>query len=224
MTRARGTAKPDAAGRPVIVLIPGALETAAAVAAAGLEDALGAQPIDIELQIAELEMAHMTDRAIVGRLVTRVREARARGAPAVWLAGISLGALFALAVAERYPGEVDGLCLIAPYLGTRILTGEIARAGGARAWAATAAAVEDEEHRVWRYLGQGGLSGLPLFVGLADGDRFADSQYLLKDLLPSDAIDCVHGGHDWPTWRALWERFVARWPLDTAAGPARATV
>jgi enterochelin esterase-like enzyme len=28
-------------------------------------------------------------------------------------------------------------------------------------------------------------------------------------LAPSD-VDTVPGGHDWPTWRALWGRFLDR--------------
>ena len=47
------------------------------------------------------------------------------GLPHVWLGGISLGGLFALDYAATDAGAWDGLCLLAPYLGNRLLIGEI---------------------------------------------------------------------------------------------------
>jgi len=31
---------------------------------------------------------------------------------------------------------------------------------------------------------------------------------LLAAALPPSSVDIVPGGHDWPTWRALWDRFL----------------
>ena len=35
----------------------------------------------------------------------------------------------------------------------------------------------------------------------------------MAEALPADAVDVVSGGHDWPTWIALWEQFLdSRFP------------
>ena len=60
---------------------------------------------------------------------------------AVWI----LGGFIALAYAERWPADLNGLCLLAPYLGNRMMTAEIARAGGIRSWNPGTIADDDED-------------------------------------------------------------------------------
>ncbi len=39
---------------------------------------------------------------------------------------------------------------------------------------------------------------------------------MMAAVLPSDAVDVLPGGHDWPVWRQLWEKFLdAHWPDGT---------
>jgi len=199
-----------------IVLVPGAFSSAGDFATAGFADALSERRLDVELVVTDLELGSVTDRSSIERLrAGPLRAAREAGCESVWLAGVSLGAFVALALAERHPFEADGLCLIAPYLGTRIVAGEIARAGGLARWhAATIEADEDdEERRIWRFLAPHAAPRPAIHLGYGRADRFADSQRLLAAVLPADSVDLIDGAHDWPTWRALWERFLDRWPV-----------
>jgi pimeloyl-ACP methyl ester carboxylesterase len=165
----------------------------------------------LELLFAQPERRHLTDRAWLARLHEQiVLPARARGC-AVWLGGISLGGFFALRYAERHAAELEGVCLIAPYLGSRLVTGEVEQAGGLRSWQSPVLpAEEDDERRVWHFLKSYDDRRLTLHLGFGAEDRFSVRHRLLGAALPATNVDTVPGGHDWPTWRHLWENFIHR--------------
>lgn len=125
----------------------------------------------------------------------------------VWLGGISLGGLLALGLAADHPDAIDGLCLIAPYPGSRLTTNAIARAGGLDAWQPTAEQLGDPEYRVYNWL-KAPPADLPSFVGYGSEDRFADGMRAIAERFPPDARLAVPGNHDWPAWCELWEHFL----------------
>ncbi|HEY6823815.1 MAG TPA: hypothetical protein VI195_05205, partial [Steroidobacteraceae bacterium] len=45
-------------------------------------------------------------------------------------------------------------------------------------------------------------------LGLGREDRFGRRQELLAAALSPANVDTVPGGHDWATWRTLWDRFL----------------
>jgi pimeloyl-ACP methyl ester carboxylesterase len=163
----------------------------------------------VDLALAEVNLQHVSDRTILRRLRHEaVLPARAVGCTSVWMCGISLGGFLALAYAERYPTEVDGLCLLAPYLGNRIVTGEIERAGGILAWEPGEVAPDDDERRVWRFIKTHRERTLVLHLGFGSEDRFAASHRMMAAALAPEAVDERPGAHDWPVWRELWENFL----------------
>lgn len=196
------------AAAPVrMVWLPGAYQFAQDFLAAGFADAVSGRKAPVDLVFVDMEFAYVGDRAALELLRTDlVRPARAAGV-AVWLCGISLGGLFALDYAASHPGEIDGLCLLAPYLGSRMLTAEIARAPGLAAWQPGELAETDVERRIWRYVKTRGADS-PLHLGFGRRDRFSEAHELLAATLPAGAVDVIDGGHDWPTWVRLWENFL----------------
>jgi pimeloyl-ACP methyl ester carboxylesterase len=197
-----------------ILLLPGAKESGDGFARAGFHDAVRERGLAIELEYCELEFEHVTDRSMLDRLrIGSVAAARAAGCDAVWLAGVSLGGFLALDFAEQYPTELDGVCLIAPYLGTRIITREIRLAGGVAGWSPGDVAAEDEDRRIWRFIKSHGGRQPALYLGYGRDDRFGDSQQLLADALPPESVDVVSGAHDWPVWRQIWNLFLDKWPM-----------
>ena len=202
-----------------IILLPGAFEVADDLRAAGFAEARAARHARVELEFAELEIRSITDRSMLERLRAGPLEAARRaGCSPVWLAGVSLGGFMAIALAERFPGAVDGLCLIAPYLGTRLTSAAIARAGGLEHWSPPADSADDEDLRAWQFL-KSAARRPAIHLGFGRDDRFADSQRLLAAALPAAAVDVVEGGHDRATWRAIWDRFLDRF---ATLAPARA--
>ncbi len=127
----------------------------------------------------------------------------------VWLGGISLGGLLALCLNVDHPGLVDGLCLIAPYPGSRLTTNAIAKAGGLAAWQPSPEQLTDPEFRLWQWL-KAPPAGLPAFVGYGRDDRFAQGMAQIAACFPAANRALVDGDHDWPAWRRLWENFLDR--------------
>jgi pimeloyl-ACP methyl ester carboxylesterase len=198
----------SAAAPTRMVWLPGAYHAAQDFLAAGFAEAVRARQLPMDLTFVDLELEHVGDRSVLQRLRSDiVLPARAAGV-SVWLGGISLGGLFALDYAALYPDELDGLCLLAPYLGNRMLTAEIAQAPGVAAWQPGELAETDEERRIWRYIKTRRAGSRPLYLGFGQDDRFSSAHELLAATLPSDSVDVIGGGHEWSTWSRLWENFL----------------
>jgi pimeloyl-ACP methyl ester carboxylesterase len=201
-------ARTDAGAACCAVMLPAAFCEPEDFVREGFASAVRARALELDLLFVEPQRHHLTDRAWLTRLHQEiVLPARARGAR-VWLGGISLGGFFALRYAECHAAELQGLCLIAPYLGSHLITSEIERAGGVSAWQPGPAAEDDDERRVWHFLKHHSDRRLLLHLGLGADDRFAARHRLLGQALPAGRVDSVPGGHDWPTWRHLWENFL----------------
>jgi enterochelin esterase-like enzyme len=190
-----------------MIWLPGAYHSAQDFLDEGFVGAAARRRVPVDLLFVDLEMRHLDDRDVFQRLRSEiVVPARDSGA-AVWLAGISLGGLVALDYASSHTGELDGLCLLAPYLGNRMLINEIATMSGLAGWEPGELAESDAERRIWRYIKTRGDSQ-PLFLGYGRDDRFAAAHDMLAAALSADWVEVVAGGHDWSTWLNLWEKFL----------------
>jgi pimeloyl-ACP methyl ester carboxylesterase len=191
-----------------VLLLPPAYSQPEDFLHAGFADAVRARGLDVDLVLIEPRLQSVTDRSILSELAELAAAARAAGCASVWLGGISLGAYLALVCAERQPAGLDGLCLFAPYLGSHIVTSEIERAGGVAAWEPGGAPERDEERRIWRFIKAQAHGPLPIHLGLGRDDRFGARHRTLAAALAPQSVDVVPGGHEWPVWQTLWERFL----------------
>jgi pimeloyl-ACP methyl ester carboxylesterase len=206
---------PTRADAMCIVLLPGAYHALTDFVSAGFDQALRDRGLAAELVLAAPELAHLGDHGWLTRLRTEViAPARERTGGALWLGGISLGGFMALRFAAEADDGIDGLCLLAPYLGSRIVAAQVAAHQHLADWQPAALADDDDDRRVWRLvqrLGAARAPGAPrVFLGYGREDRFADTQQLLARALPADSTQVIPGGHDWPVWRALWDNFLER--------------
>jgi len=206
-------ATPGAVAPVRMIWLPGAFQGPEDFLAAGFDVAARKRHLAVDLQFVRLELEHVSDRSVIDRLACEVvAPARAAGCRSFWLAGISLGGFFALDYAATQAGGCDGLCLIAPYLGSRQLIAEIAAAPSLDAWDAGPLAESDEERRIWRFIrsrcDERGPETRPVYLGYGREDRFARGHALMSEALAPDRVQVAPGGHDWPTWSALWERFL----------------
>ena len=212
----------------LLVLLPGIYGHASEFAAEGFVDAVRTRGIAADVALVDATFPFYRDRDIAVRLdADVVRPALARGIRRFWFAGISLGGLGSLIYANESRSHapsapaprIDGLLLIAPYLGERSITAEITASGGLAGWAPTGIIAHDDDDRMlWRWLKtltlERGRERLPLvYLGYGVDDRFAVAHRLLAAALPSDQVFTAPGGHDWDAWRALWPRMLDAAPL-----------
>ena len=192
----------------LIVLLPGAYMMPEDFESNGFFDAVTRRRLALDVIAVDLDLSAISG----GTALPAVHEeilapARHQGYRKIWLGGISLGGQLALCHAADTPGSVDGLCLLAPYPGSRLTSMAIADAGGLDHWQATPAQLADPEFRMWRWL-QRAPTGLPVFVGYGSEDRFAAGMAQIAGRFPPAARHAIPGGHEWPVWQQLWEHFL----------------
>ncbi len=204
----RIAAHSSSAAMGCIVLLPGAHQQLDDFQRSGFDLAVHARGLPWDVLLAMPSLAHLTDRSWLRRLDDEVLGPVRASGQLLWLGGISLGAFMALRYAAVQPAQIHGLCLLAPYLGSRIVAAEIGGFDSLQSWQPGILAEDDDERHIWRYIR--GLSPPPprLFVGLGNQDRFADTQNLLARALPASSCLRIDGTHDWPVWRRLWDNFL----------------
>lgn len=200
----------QSSGAPtLIVLLPGAYMTPEDYEKAGFFGAVAKRKLAVDILAVDLDLSRISEGSALPALQSEILEPARRRYAKLWLGGISLGGLLTLCHNADTPGSVDGLCLLAPYPGSRLTTNAIASAGGLDAWQATAEQLTDPEFRMWRWLQQP-PAGLPVFVGYGSEDRFASGMRQIAERFPIADRHAVPGGHDWPVWQCLWEHFLDR--------------
>jgi len=212
-----------------LVLLPAAATSADDFVREGFIDDLNAEGIAANFVRSEVPV----DMYAAERIVTLLHEhvlhpQHVEAAGRIWVVGISLGGMTALACAEAHSDLIEGVFAIAPWPGLRPVWSDVPAAGGIAAWAKLHThVIFDDERRVWRWLGTAGENGPDIVIGYGRQDRFAEGQQLLSAALPPERRLVVEGAHDWATWRILWRRFLAlqapRWAAsanDTRASPS----
>ncbi len=194
-----------------ILMLPGALQQPSDFMDAGFTTAIHGRNLAIDLHVASFGsdvIADVTSTASLQQIdAFLVQPAKAANYSTIWLAGISMGALMALAYADYRPRQVQRLCLFSPYPGNRLLQREIADAGGLAAWHPSDDENLDAEQRMWRRIQSPWIDG-PMHLAYGSDDRFADGLQQMTQALPAATLDIVPGGHDWPTWSKLWSNFL----------------
>ena len=200
----------------LLVLLHGAGDRAEHFARHGLIADVRARAWAVDIVAVDAHADNYLDKSVITRLHQEViaPELAARPRP-LWIAGISLGGMGACLYARAHPGAVTGLLLLAPFLAVRGTIAEVTRAGGLAAWQPGAIAPDDDERLLLRWLKewQAG-TGPDIWLGYGTNDRYAPASALLAARLAPERVLTQPGGHDWPTWQALWpcllDRLVAR--------------
>jgi pimeloyl-ACP methyl ester carboxylesterase len=229
----RTLTEPAHCGAPVstlLVMLPGSYSLPEEFQSEGFVKTVRAHKLAADLLLVDAHVRYYQNRSVIDRLAEDViRPARAQGYRQIWLVGISIGAVGAMLYADAHPDDVDGVVLIAPYLGTQLTAKEIKTAGGLARWPSPEVTPGDIDTILWHWL-QGqtaaapAVKKLPLFLGYGEQDRFRYNDEVLRAALPASQVFTAPGGHDWPAWRAVWERIASVLPVavdPTCAAPDR---
>ncbi len=217
LTELRGASESSAT---LLVLLPPALATVDDYYAQGFVQAWRERAVHADLQLADLGGQQVLDKTAVADLHAHVVEpALAQGYRSIWFAGISLGAYSALLYAAAHVPSLQfnlaGLYLMSPYPGTNDILAEIRAAGSLADWSRRHPSCEDER-AWWHWLhasGEARASAPAVFFGAGKSDRFHRGQSLIAETLAPECVQWIEGGHDWPTWKALWNTWLDYGPL-----------
>jgi pimeloyl-ACP methyl ester carboxylesterase len=137
--------------------------------------------------------------------------ARAQGYDQVWLLGISLGGFGSLLYASEHADDIDGLILLAPYVGDDKIIRDVKASGRIADWNPDGKGFPDHEVAVWRWLQQemANPNGKPIVLGYGRSDRLAEAYTPLVEVMNSNRVYARDGNHKWTTWRPLWQEIAA---------------
>lgn len=177
----------DGNGR-LLILLPAAKTKPEDFYKHGFIDAVRERKLAFDVMALDAHSDYYVEGKLVERLDAAVCQRLSTGQYGeVWLAGISLGGMGCLAYACRTKARIAGMLLIAPFLGVRGPDRQPELLGTLSSYRT------DHGHLPTMYLGYGAQ------------DRYALTSAMLARLLPAGCVTTVDGGHDWPTWSALWD-------------------
>jgi pimeloyl-ACP methyl ester carboxylesterase len=210
--------------RTLVVLLPGRRDSPKDFGRAAFPEMAARAGAQVDMTAADAHLGYYFKRMIVDRLHEDVIGPARQRYERIWLVGVSVGGTGALAYAARHPENVDGIVLLAPFLGEEKMIQEVAAAGGLRGWKPPETlAADDYQHQLWTWLARytGGSEGqIPLYLGYGTRDSFSRANGLLAEVLPAERVFTVSGGHNWKAWRALWAEIVRSGALTPARGSA----
>lgn len=211
--------------RVLVIVLPGRGDDIARLRKSGIADSIQKVWPQADVLLTGVSMAYYFQGRMPERLHDEVvLPARARGYREVWLAGASLGGMGTVLYDRRYPGEMDGLVLLAPYLGEHALIDQITAAGGLGPWQPgpmpAAINAENAQREIWRHLkswNEPSGRGRRVWLAYGDSDRLKAALPLLSPLLPDGHVLVRPGGHGWVVWTPAAGEIFRRIHEDEAA-------
>ncbi len=198
--------------RIMLVMLPGAKALPQDLVQHGFVRALRERGLPIDVVAVEAHLGYYLERSLSSHLTHDIiAPARARNYQRIWLMGISLGGMGALIYAREHPADIEGVILLAPFLGARGTIAEVVCAGGLARWQSGAIKADDDERQLlaWLKAYQPAAAASPrIFLGYGREDRFAAASKLLVERLPAAQVVAIAGGHDWATWIRLWQHLL----------------
>ncbi len=193
----------------LLVFLPGIRDSASVFADKGFVSAVRESGVEADMIGVEAHLDYYLKKEFLPRLKQDVIDpARRQGHRNIWLVGISLGGFGAIWYDIGHPGDVTGIVVLAPYLGEPEVIGEVAAAGGIPGWQPPENIENDDQRKIWR-----GLKTYEsrkrtlnrLYLGYGMQDKFAPACGMLAALLPPAQVFTTRGGHDWSSWRPMWD-------------------
>ncbi len=194
--------------RILLLMLPGAKNTPQQLVENGFIRALRERnlPVDALALDAHVDLYLERDR-IEQVLHHTLDEVRARGYRRIWVLGISLGGSGAMICATQRAPEIEGLLLLAPFLGTRGLIAEVEAAGGLLHWQPGEIHHRDHERALLAQIRERTreMDDFPdIYLGYGAEDRYRAASVMLSEQLRPYRVTVVPGGHEWDAWAALW--------------------
>lgn len=203
--------------RILLLMLPGAKNTPQQLVENGFISALRERRSPVDVLALDAHVDLYLDRTDIEQLLHHtLDEVRTHGYRRIWLLGISLGGSGAMICATQRTPDIEGVFLLAPFLGTRGLIAEVEAAGGLHQWKAREIDSRDHERALLEQIRLSPLDAgdFPsIYLGYGSEDRYRGASTLLSECLPQHRVTVMPGGHDWQTWIALWHALLDKQPF-----------
>ena len=209
---------PDIEGEHILLLmLPGAKNSPRQLKDYGFIQALRERnlPVDVLALDAHADL-YLEQTKIEQVLQHTLEQLHEYGYRRIWLLGISLGGSGAMICATKLRAGIEGIFLLAPFLGTRGMIAEVEAAGGLHRWQAGEITSRDHERRLLEQIRCNLLkpNELPLiYLGYGSDDRYRGASIMMSECLVPHHVTVIPGGHDWETWANLWGRLLDKGPF-----------
>jgi hypothetical protein len=191
----------------LVVVLPGRGDDLIALHKSGVAQAVQSAWPDADVMLTGLALGYYMEGLAEQRLHDEVIvPARRRGYAQVWLVGASLGGMGAVMYDRAYPNEVDGMVLLAPYLGEKRVLSQMTAAGGISAWQPPpkqAINADNFPEKLWRQLqtwSRQPSAARNVWLAYGKADRLREAMPLLAPVLPPGHVLLREGGHEWRVW------------------------
>jgi pimeloyl-ACP methyl ester carboxylesterase len=195
--------------RTLVVMLPGAGDRVGDFDEHGFIAAMRDSGMNVDMLEVDAHWGYYKSRTLLDRMEQDVLAPNRDKYEEIWLVGISLGGFGAVLTARAYPDDIDGIILLAPYLGPRRTVVAINQAGGLERWQPPAE-VDDARWDVenWRMLKNAcaveGTGKPAVYLMYGEDDFGVRAHSLLAAALPSSRVRTIEGGHAWTVWEKLW--------------------
>ena len=204
------------ADRALVIVLPGFGADAKDLRKHRIADAVHKSWPEADVLLTSATFAYYKKHNIISRLDDDVvTPARRQGYKQIWLAGASVGAMGVLFYEYAHPGEMTGLVLLAPWLGSSSTLEEIRNTGGVRGWnpGPVPAAIDDDnyQHELWRVVKRWSddrTSAERVWLICGTDDRMLPTARLLAPAIPPSHYLELPGGHHWDTFVAATGKII----------------
>ena len=193
-----------------VIFLPGVLDKPKDFERHGFARVAREAGLDLHLVAADAHLAYYRERSAILRLRQDLIQPLIDQDQKVWLVGVSLGGVGSLLYSRNHPSDIEGIVLLAPFLGDDEVIEEIRAAGGPLDWTPPEQIAEDDVGRkVWSWIRT--WHGLDqdrpdFYLGYGESDDFAPSNGMLAELLDEQHVALHPGGHNWKAWVPLWKQ------------------
>ena len=202
----------------LVILLPGFGDGPQDYVDKGFVDILKRVNPAFDVSAVNAHFGYYRDYSIVQRLHEDIVEPARAVYDEIWLVGISMGGFGASAYAMTYPENIDGLILLAPFMGSRDVVEEVMTAGTLGDWQVPElSGIDDEKERtffrLWQFYRQ--YAENPgrkprLYLGYGDQDRLRFPNAFVAEVLVPERSLQLPGGHQWVVWKPLFTELAER--------------
>lgn len=197
-------------GQRLVVVLSGKGDSLGSLQDSGVAEAIQGEWPDADVTLAVLPLPLYE----IGEAMPRLRNeiiapAKGKHYKEIWLVGASLGGMGAILYDTTYPGKVDGIVLLSPYLGDKDIQHEVLDAGGPATWNPGPREKVNEttwQREIWRHIHDWATqpsTNRRVWLAYGEKDKFRDSMDILAPAMAKGHVITEPGKHKWSTWTPL---------------------